>query len=49
LLASEPLRRSLGENGHRFVLENYAWETIAKKFIVAFKKILSKGGENGKK
>jgi len=45
LLKDEELRRQMGENGRKVVVNNYSWEHTAKKTIEVFKKILNKKGD----
>jgi glycosyltransferase involved in cell wall biosynthesis len=39
LLADDAMRNAMGQNGMKFVLENYSWEIIEKKYISFLKKI----------
>ncbi|MBE2225279.1 MAG: glycosyltransferase family 4 protein, partial [Anaerolineae bacterium] len=41
LLGSSDLRNKLGEQGHRFVAENYNWETTIAKYQALFSTLLS--------
>jgi len=45
LLKDEELRRQMGENGRKVVVNNYSWDHTAKKTIEVFKKILNKKGD----
>jgi glycosyltransferase involved in cell wall biosynthesis len=42
LLASDPLRRTLGENGRRYFKTHYAWEIIEGKYLEIVRRL---GGE----
>jgi len=42
LLNDKQLREQMGENGRKMVVNNYSWETTAKKTIVVFESILDK-------
>lgn len=39
LLADDRMRNAMGENGTKFVLQNYSWENIEKKYISILQKI----------
>ncbi len=39
LLASDGVRNAMGKNGMKFVLQNYSWETIEKKYISILQKL----------
>lgn len=41
LLAHPDLQRRLGENGRRFVLANYTWDVVEKKYVEVIKQVLS--------
>ncbi len=41
LLRDEPLRRRMGENGRRLVLERFTWEKVAPDFVQVYEDILS--------
>jgi len=45
LLKDEELRRQMGENGRKVVVNNYSWDHTAKKTIEVFEKILDKKGD----
>jgi glycosyltransferase involved in cell wall biosynthesis len=38
LLANDEMRDAMGKNGMRFVLQNYSWESVEKKYISVLKK-----------
>jgi len=38
LLANDGIRTAMGKNGMKFVLQNYSWETIEKKYISILQK-----------
>lgn len=40
LLADGELRRKMGENGRRFVLDNFTWDICAKKMLTAYREAL---------
>lgn len=42
LLANDGMRNAMGKNGMKFVLENYSWENIEKKYISILKEIDSR-------
>ncbi len=41
VLAHEPLRMRMGQNGRRLVLERFTWRTVAPEFLAAFEDILA--------
>jgi len=43
LLKDKKLREKMGDNGRKFVLENYSWEISAKKTLKVFRKINNVG------
>ena len=45
LLKDEELRRQMGENGRKVVVNNYSWDHTAKKTIEVFERILNKKGD----
>lgn len=47
LLADEPLRREMGCNGRKLVLEKFTWENCAHELTVAFEDILSGRKQSG--
>jgi glycosyltransferase involved in cell wall biosynthesis len=46
LLKNDGLRHTMGKNGMKFVLENYSWESIEKKYISILQKIENSSLEN---
>ncbi|WP_292374024.1 glycosyltransferase family 4 protein [Methanosarcina sp. UBA411] len=42
LLASDEMRNAMGKNGMKFVLQNYSWENIEKKYISILQQIENK-------
>ncbi len=42
LLANDGMRNAMGKNGMKFVLQNYSWENIEKKYISILKEIDSR-------
>jgi glycosyltransferase involved in cell wall biosynthesis len=47
LLSNETLRRQMGRNGRRLVLEKFTWENCAQELTVAFEDILSGRKQSG--
>jgi glycosyltransferase involved in cell wall biosynthesis len=41
LLAYPKLQRRLGENGHEFVLANYTWDVVERKYVEMIERVLS--------
>jgi glycosyltransferase involved in cell wall biosynthesis len=39
LLKDSRLRKALGENGLKYVLENYTWDRIIRKYVILFEKL----------
>jgi glycosyltransferase involved in cell wall biosynthesis len=46
LLKNDGLRHAMGKNGIKFVLENYSWESIEKKYISILQKVENSPLEN---
>jgi glycosyltransferase involved in cell wall biosynthesis len=48
LLACPDLQRHLGQNGHEFVLANYTWDVVEKRYVDMIERVLlqSWAGEN---
>jgi glycosyltransferase involved in cell wall biosynthesis len=42
LLANDELRKSFGEKARRYVIENYGWEKISRKYLEEIKKTIHK-------
>ncbi len=45
LLKDEILRKKIGKNGREFVMKNYTWEKVAKKFEEVYKEAILKHGK----